>query len=129
MVLSPVDEIELDFAKICFYDTYVICKINEDTIVDTAKVIALHEVYRDYYGEKKYGYIFDRTSNYAINIIAYMHCPFYSDVTSFAMVAPNEETKKTIKYEEIFSLAPLKVFDTIQEAQRWMEFESIISLP
>ncbi|MEO9892154.1 hypothetical protein [Aurantibacter sp.] len=126
MVLAPIRELELNFAKIYFYETYVVCKIKDHTIVDTAKVISLHEVYREFYGQKKYGYIFDRTANYTINIIAYMHCPFYSDVSSFAMVAPNEETKKTIKYEEIFSLVPLRIFDTMYEAQHWMEVENQI---
>ena len=102
MIRAPTHDIKLDYAEISFYESYVICKIKDNVTVDTEKVIALHEVYRDYYGANKYGYIFDRTTDYTINIIAYLHCPFYDDVTSFAMVSPNEETKKLIKYEDKF---------------------------
>ncbi|RMA66293.1 hypothetical protein [Ulvibacter antarcticus] len=112
---------KLDFATLDFYDTYVVCKIAQGVAIDTAKVIVLHKIYREYFGDRQYGYIFDRTSDFTINPISYMQCEYYPDLTAFAIVAINSTTKKMVKFEENFSKMPLKTFDTLEEAQIWME--------
>ncbi len=116
-----VQNTKLDFAIVKFYDTYVVCKISQGASIGIEEVTALHKLYRAHYGELKYGYIFDRTTDYTINPISYLQCPYYPDVTAFAIVAPNETTKKMVAYEETFSRMKLKTFDTLAEAQAWME--------
>lgn len=118
---SLVQQIKLDFAIVDFHDTYVVCKICSGISIDTEKVVMLHKLYRKYYGEKRYGYIFDRTSDFTIDPISYMQCPYYPDVTAFAIVAPHPTTKKTVLFEQEFAKKRLKIFDTLGEAQAWME--------
>ena len=117
----PVHHLELEFASIDFYETYLVCKIKAGVSVGIEKVVVLHKAYREHYGAKKYGYIFDRTIDFSINPLTYMECPYYPDVTAFAIVAPNPETKKMVAFEEKFSKMELKTFDTLTEAKRWME--------
>ncbi|MGB5555114.1 MAG: hypothetical protein WBM83_10690, partial [Flavobacteriaceae bacterium] len=63
MIDSPILQTELSFAELSFYDSYVVCKIKDGININTEKVIALHEIYRDHFGVTNYGYIFDRTTN------------------------------------------------------------------
>tara|TARA_R110001632_G_scaffold71453_1_gene165753 strand:- start:1595 stop:1981 length:387 start_codon:yes stop_codon:yes gene_type:complete len=124
-----VQQIKLDFAIIDLYDTYVVCKVISGESLDIDRVVLLHKTYRAHYGDKKYGYIFDRTSSFTINPIAYMKCPYYPDVTAFAIVAPNPVVRKTVLFEETFSKMPLCIFDTLWDAQAWMEnFHQSLSL-
>ena len=116
-----VQQIKLDFATIDLYDTYVVCSVHQGESLDIDRVVLLHKTYRKHYGDKQYGYIFDRTSSFTINPISYMQCPYYPDVTAFAIVAPNPDVKKTVLFEEKFSKMPLLIFDTLEEAQVWME--------
>ena len=110
----------LDFATIDFYESVVVCKINTGVTLNIDEVVILHKIYRKYYGEKKFGYIFDRTNDYTINPLAYIKCPYYPDVTAFAIVTERFSTKRLIEFEENFSKRPLKTFDKLQEAMDWI---------
>ena len=111
---------DLDFASIEFFDDHVVCTVRENVTIDIDKVVRLHQLYRKHYGEKKYGYIFDRTADSTIDPISYMKCPYYPDVTAFAMVAPDISTKNAIKFEEKFSQKKLHIFETVEEAKDWL---------
>ena len=121
----PIHQTELDFAVVKFFDTYVLCKISQGASVGIEEVVKLHKLYREYYGAKRYGYIFDRTDDFTIDPISYMQCSYYPDVTAFAIIAPNPVTKKTVQFEEKFSKMQLKTFDTLEDAQLWMEAYNI----
>ncbi len=126
---SIINELDLVFATVSFCDNYVICKIAEGLTIGNDEVRELHETYRLYYGNKRYGYIFDRTTDFTINPISYMQCPYYPDVTAFAIVAPNNRTKQTVEFEQQFSKMPLRTFDSLDEATAWMEdFNSKLDL-
>lgn len=112
---------KLHFTALDFYDTYVVCRIKQGIIINIEEVNALHEIYREHFKGKKFGYIFDRTYDYTLNPIAYMECRYYADVTAFAVVAPNPTTKQTIQFEQKFAKRELKIFDTLTDAQQWME--------
>lgn len=118
---TPNKTLNLEFATIDFYNGVVVCKINAGVSIGIEEVVLLHKTYRKYYGEKKYGYIFDRTKDYTINPLSYMECPYYPDVTAFAIVAKRESTKRTVEFEEKFSKMPLKTFNTLDEAMKWVE--------
>ena len=115
------NKIELSFATVEFYKNYLVCSVKPGESIGINRVVELHKMYRAYFGKRRYGYIFDRTTDYTINPISYMECPYYPDVTAFAIVAPNPETKKTVLFEEKFSKKELKMFDTLIEAKQWME--------
>ncbi len=114
-------QIELDFTTLDFYDTCVVCKIKQGVVLNIEDIINLHEIYRAHFKGKKYGYIFDRTTDYTVDPIGYMQCPFYADVTAFAVVTSNPTTKQIVQFEQKFAKRELKLFDTLEEAQQWME--------
>lgn len=118
---TQIHQTKLDFATVEFFETYVICKIAQNATIGIEEVVALHKLYREYFGTRRYGYIFDRTDDFTIDPLSYMQCPYYPDVTAFAIVAPNPFTKKTVQFEEKFSKMKLKTFDTLEVAQEWME--------
>ena len=118
---SLVLQTELAFATIEFFETYVVCKIKENAEIGIDRVVMMHKLYREHYGDKQYGYIFDRTLDSTIYPISYMQCPYYPDVTAFAMVAPTISTKNAVKFEDNFAKMKLHIFDTLDEAKDWME--------
>ena len=118
---SPILKKKLPFATIEFYENYVVCKIKQDLKINIDEVIELHKLYKCFFKNKKYGYIFDRTYDYVLDPIAYMKCQYYSDVKAFAVVAPNPTTKLTVQFEQKFSQRELKIFDTLEEAQKWIK--------
>ncbi len=120
--MSPTfKQVKLDFALLDFYDTYVVCKINQGGLLNTPEIINLHKIYKAHFNGKKYGYIFDRTTDYTVDPMGYMKCPYYADVRAFAVVAPNPCTKQTVLFEQKFSERELKLFDTLEDAMKWME--------
>lgn len=118
---TPFLHLELDFAAIEFYDTYVVCKIKTGVFIGIDEVVILHKKYREHYGTKRYGYIFDRTTDYTINPLTYMDCEYYPDVTAFAIVAPTLQTKRIVEFEEKFSKMKLNTFNSLDEAKKWMK--------
>lgn len=120
--MTPIiEQIKLHSATLEFYSTYVVCKIKQGTVLDITEIESLHEIYRLHFEGRRYGYIFDRTTDYTVDPIGYMKCPYYSDVTAFAVVAPNPTTKQTVQFEQKFAKRELKIFDTLIDAQQWME--------
>ncbi|HEA30010.1 MAG TPA: hypothetical protein ENH91_08465, partial [Leeuwenhoekiella sp.] len=70
--MTAVKVIVLDFAKIEFFENYVVTHVNEDIVLDMGHFEVYKELFTTYYENRPYVYISNRANSYNVNPMAYI---------------------------------------------------------
>lgn len=120
-MIATIHQVTFPFAALDFYRTHAVCKVKQGVLLNLKEVEALHKDCYKYFDSKKYGYILDRTTDYTIDPLVYLKYPYCGNVSRFAIVAPHSSTKSIVQFEQKFTERELTVFDSLEQAQEWME--------
>ncbi len=111
--------IELDFCKLEFFDTYVINTIYEGVTVDQEKNNMLLDIILEYYKDKAYIYISNRTHSYSVDPSIYVICSQFDTLLGFGVVTDQTIVKRNTELEKLFYTKEFEVFDTLELATNW----------
>ena len=97
-----IDQIDLKFTTLLFFEDYVISEINEGVSMGRKEVGKAYKILREVYGDKRFSYISHRNNDYNVNPADYLSCGFYDQVRGMAVICKSEQSKNTAKLEKAF---------------------------
>lgn len=98
----------------------VVAAVEEGILIELEHIAALHEVFAEYYSERKFGYIDNRINQYAINLNPELYNSRYPKMVGIAIVCYTENCIKNANFEKTFYNWPFGVFRSLEEAQQWI---------
>lgn len=98
----------------------VVATVKEGILIELEHIAALHEVFAEYYSERKFGYIDNRINQYAINLNPELYNSRYPKMVGIAIVCYTENCIKNANFEKTFYNWPFGVFGSLEEAQQWI---------
>ncbi len=111
--------IRLDFAKIEFFEKYVVVNVREGITIDQEHFALYKEVFTAYFNDKPYVYISDRSLGYNVNPMAYKYFEFSSILKGVAIVATGKISILNAEFEKNFMAKPFRVFQNMEDAINW----------
>lgn len=117
MVLKTI---ETDFAKLNFYERFVITEMNEGIDLDENIVDVMIHFAVDFYGDKPFGYISNRIHSYSVNPVIYFKISKIKNLAAFAVVSTRMIVSYNVKIEKAFITKPFELFDNLDEAVNWV---------
>ncbi|WP_031425675.1 hypothetical protein [Flavimarina sp. Hel_I_48] len=117
--MIALEVIELDFAKIEFFENYVITSVHDNITIDKEHFALYKELFTAYFQERPYVYISNRAKGYTVNPIAYIHFEFSDILKGVAIVTSGKTKVSNAKFEKRFMAKPFRVFLTLEEAIQW----------
>lgn len=119
--MENIKTLDLDFGNIDLYDKYVIAKLKTGISFDKEHLMIYRQIFSDFYGDKPYVYISDRSNDYNVNPIAYLNLDFATNLVAAAIVCPSSTCKRSAEFESNFFKKRLEIFETMEEAITWAE--------
>jgi len=116
----PNKTIDLDFVRMDLSEHCVVATVKEGILIELEHIAALHEVFAEYYSERKFGYIDNRINQYAINLNPELYNTRYPKMIGIAIVCYTENACKSANFEKTFYNWPFEVFRSLEEAQLWI---------
>lgn len=113
--------IETDFAKLSFYEYFVIAEMHEGIDLDENIVDVLIQLSIDFYGDKPFGYISNRINSYSVNPVIYFKISKIENLAAFAVVSNRMIVSYNVKIEKAFMTKPYELFDNLDEAVNWVK--------
>lgn len=112
--------IDLGFVHMELSEHCVVATVEEGILIELEHIAALHEVFAEYYSERKFGYIDNRINQYAINLNPELYNSRYPKMVGIAIVCYTENCIKNANFEKTFYNWPFGVFRSLEEAQQWI---------
>lgn len=105
----------MDLSEHCVVGT-----VKEGVLIELEHIASLHEVFSEYYFETNFGYIDNRTNQYAINLNPELYNTRYPKMLGIAIVCYTENCIKNANFEKTFYNWPFDVFKSLVEAKVWV---------
>lgn len=90
---------------------HVIPEFNEELI----------KLANSYFADKEFVYITHRKHSYSVDPRIYTETSKIPNLAGFAVVSDKEIPMSTAQVEKIFLNKPMQVFDTVEQAVKWVE--------
>lgn len=116
----PTEHIGLDFAKVEFYETFMVVTSKEGVEMNEKKIHILRELAYNFYKEKSFGYISNRVHDYSRNILPKSYTKQFPKLLAFAIVYKTEDALRIANFEKYFINVPFKIFSHLDDAIDWM---------
>jgi hypothetical protein len=110
----------LDYAKLSFYDKYVISIVNSGVNLSLEKSRELTDYILKHYGNKPFIYVSHRIHSYAVDPNIYRESSLVENLIGFAFVSENKAALNNAKFEKEFLDKPIGIFNTIEETIPWI---------
>ncbi|MGB3776559.1 MAG: hypothetical protein WA951_14970 [Leeuwenhoekiella sp.] len=117
--MAAEDIIVLDFAKIEFFENYVISQVKENTTIDQEHFSLFKKLFTAHFIDRPYVYIADRSKSYSVNPLAYMHFDFSDILKGIGIVTTGKIATSNAQFEKKFIEMPFRIFKTMDEAIQW----------
>jgi len=118
MVLKTI---ETDFARLNFYEHFVITEMHEGIDLDENIVDVMIQFAIDFYGKKPFGYISNRVNSYSVNPVIYFKISKIDNLAAFAVVSTKMIVTYNVQIEKAFMTRPYELFDNLDEAVNWVK--------
>ena len=113
-------ETNFDFGKVKIQDHIVIAEMKEGITFDTNYNTEFLRFCKNHFKEKNYGYISNRVHSYSVNPTVYLDTAKKSNIKAIAVVSSNPMNKGNVNIERQFFEHPFEVFNTLEQAVKWM---------
>lgn len=113
-------EKQLDFAKLNFFNNYVMCYINEGEIIHLEKTKKLIREIVNHFKEKSFVYVSHRIHSYSVDPEVYVETSKTKTLAGFVVISNNDRSIKNALFEKLFLNKPFHIFKTIEEAVPWI---------
>lgn len=116
--MKALHEIDLDFAHVKLYDTYVISSIKEGVSLKKKQLNELFEIFNLYYENTPFVSIANREFDYSIdpNLLKTKSHPC---IIGIAVVCYNNHSREMAQFEKKFYPGPFEIFENLKDAVSW----------
>jgi len=116
---SPLlERIDLDFAQIEIYKSYVISQIKEGVSFDEKHLIQIYSVFETYFSGRPFVSIADRKFDYTINPNLLTDTKF-PNLLGIGVVCYSEASYNTALFEKEFFKGAFEVFYSMKACKTW----------
>ncbi|MFI8378031.1 hypothetical protein [Leeuwenhoekiella sp. NPDC079379] len=120
--------IQLKAGIIEFTDFYALGIVNPDINFDENDRKAFLKACLDHFKNQPFGYISVRDHSYSINPLIYLELNKIENLRAFAIVSRTHIGRGNAKIEGQFYRKPFGIFETRNDAKKWMRAEVIKSI-
>lgn len=113
--------IDLDFATIQLFDSYVIATIREGVVFDEAEKQQIHEIFTTFYPNQPFGYISNRVFDYSVNPTCYLDADDCKNLVGMAILCHSEKSFQMAHFEKSFNERPFEVFCSLKDSIDWIQ--------
>lgn len=112
---------EYSFGKIFIYDCYAVAIMNEGIIVTPENNLALVDISKTHFKNKKFGYISNRINSYSIDPSVYILTSKIENLVGFAIITDDPIKRLNSEVEKRFFKKPFEDFHTLNEGIGWIK--------
>jgi hypothetical protein len=110
---------DIDFAQLFFFDNYVISQFKEGVLLEHANNKILIKALEDYYQEKPFVYIANRTFAYNVSPMIYREASNMDKLMGICIVTSKSLSQTTARFEGKFYDKEFNVCETIAQGINW----------
>ncbi|MDH7914008.1 hypothetical protein [Winogradskyella sp. SYSU M77433] len=111
---------DIGHAEVFVFDDFLIKQVKEGVIIDLKETDALKEVLEENFKGRNVAYISNRMTSYSVNPLVYKEIENISNLVAIAIIPNNHLKKSNAEYEKQFFKKPFGVFDSLDEAIKWV---------
>ena len=116
-----IDVLYFEFGEMRIFSNFVLVVMKEGITVMPEHNDDLLAVSLKYYKNKPFGYITFRINSYAVNPLVYLKTSEIKNLVAFAVVSTDPLKIANLELEKRFLTKPLKHFESLDEAKKWVE--------
>jgi len=109
------------FGDVVLHDNYLVSVINEGETVTKDHNEELVKLSITQYNERPFGYITHRKYSYSVDPHTYIETSKIDNLVAFAIVSNEHISIANAEVEKLFLKKPVQVFNTIEQAEIWVE--------
>lgn len=113
--------VTLDFCTVEIHDSYLKAIMNEGITVDVLESNKIINLAKEYFSDKKFGYVTHRINSYSVNPIVYKDVSEIPNLVGFAIVSEGIEKLENSEFEKFFIKKPTKAFQKLESAIDWIK--------
>lgn len=104
-----------------FLRNFVVAEFNEGVNASYHDLEEAHDLAKDYYKEKPFGFISNRINSYSINIMDVLkHQNKFKDLNAYAIVTHHRSSKISLIVEDYYFKLKRQRFNSLSEAAKWV---------
>lgn len=114
-----LESIELDFAQLKFYRSFVVSTIKEDVVFSQKNTADIIRICSTLYGTTKFVYISHRVNTYNVDPTIYLNLEKAVNIAGIAIVSKKNSSLTMGFFEKNFAKFPFEVFNDFELAVHW----------
>ena len=114
-------KLDIGFANFELFDDYLIATVQEGIVLQAKEMNKFHEVFKNHYSNRPFGYISNRKFDYTVDPTYYKEVENYDfNLVGIATLCYSPATYDTAKFAEKFFKWPHQAFFTLEECVAWI---------
>ena len=113
--------VDFEFGSAQIFKNAVVMKMDEGVTVSVEHNKYLVDIKKKYFKNRPFGYISHRVHSYSVNPQVYKESSKIATLIGFAMVSRKKIHITNSEVEQLFLNKPLKVFDNLDDAIKWID--------